>query len=126
MPAFAFVSLFFLVPADLPPLGDRDALPSREVAYACMADAARFRRLAEHQLHYGPCHERAFWYATVQEAAYLYHCWDWLHAAQGGEGRDERYWRQSLATLRDLIGPDNYHAGAMPPPVPVWRFGGPP
>lgn len=34
----------------------------------------------------------------------------------------ERVRRQKLGELRDLIGRKDYHAGRMPPPVPLWRY----
>jgi hypothetical protein len=30
--------------------------------------------------------------------------------------------RQSLMQLRDLVGPEAFYSGQLPPHVPVWRF----
>lgn len=67
-------------------------------------------------------HRREEWMEATQETDYLYCCWDWLHAAQRGEGRDAWYWMKSFRRVRQLIGEDAYQRGVMPPAVPVWRF----
>jgi hypothetical protein len=43
------------------------------------------------------------------------------------DARSECYYvtarRQALQSLRTTLGPDAYYRGALPPHVPVWRFG---
>lgn len=105
-----------------PPLYDRERFPPAQVA----ADALRFNRAYRRHVEvrrWTFLHQREYWDTVLAEIDYLYHCWDWLHAAQRGEGRDEIYWRYSLKRLRGLIGEDAYNEGSMPPPVPLWRFG---
>ena len=107
-------------PAD-PPVCDRDRFPRREAAYQAM----QFNRAYRHHIEarrWTYLHQREYWDQVLAETDYLFQCWDWLHAAQGGEGRDETYWRYSLKRLQSLLGDDIYLAGDMPPPVPVWRF----
>lgn len=62
------------------------------------------------------------WCEAKRDARWCYDCWDWLQAAQGGEGRGKDYWLYSLRRLRQLIGDEAYFAGRMPPPAPLWRF----
>jgi hypothetical protein len=109
------------LPAGDPPLAERDRFPPRHEA----ADALRLNRTYRQQVEcwrWTYSHQRDYWEAVLHETDYLYHCWDWLHAAQGGEGRDEPYWRHSLTELRALLGESAFQAGSMPPPVPLWRF----
>lgn len=104
-----------------PPLSDRERFPPRAVACQAMEFNRAYRRHVEgRQLL--ELHHWWYWQEVLRETDYLFHCWDWLHAAQGGEGRDEEYWRRSLRRLRELVGDEAYFQGAMPPPVPVWRF----
>lgn len=116
---FLLVALLGL-PTD-PPLYDRGRFPPREVAYEAMVLNRAYRRHVETR-RWTSLHERDYWATVLQETDYLFHCWDWLHAAQGGEGRDQQYWQYALKRLRDLLGEDAYHAGQMPPAVPLWRF----
>lgn len=116
---FPLIFLAFL-PQD-PPLSDRDRFPPRHVAFQAM----RFNRAyydyvkARQGLEF---HRWGEWQEIVDETDALFSAWDWLHAAQEGEGRNEEYWRLSLRRVRERIGCAAYHAGQMPPPVPIWRF----
>lgn len=104
-----------------PPLADRNRFPPQPVAAGAMQLNRAYRKQVE-RWRWSQLHQQEYWDQVLQETDYLYHCWDWLHAAQGGEGRDDAYWRYSLHRLRDLVGEPAYQAGAMPPPVPIWRF----
>lgn len=73
--------------------------------------------------------DEATWRQARTEAQWCFNCWDWAGAAQGNEGdrtttdgRVAGYRRFSLDKLRELLGDDDYFAGRMPPPVPLWRF----
>jgi hypothetical protein len=58
---------------------------------------------------------------ALAETDRLYNCWDTLREAR----RDYYYItlrRQALKRLRELVGPDAYYSGVMPPSVPLWRF----
>jgi hypothetical protein len=104
-----------------PPLADRHRFPSRDVASRAMQFNRTYRRHVELRQMW-ELHRWWYWQEVRNETDYVYRCWDYLHAAQGGEGGDESYWRRSLMRLRDLIGDEAYYLGAMPPPAPVWRF----
>ena len=109
-----------LLSAD-PPLSDRERFPPKEAAKQAM----EFNRAYRLHLQSRQCLELHRWWdyqEAITETDYLFHAWDWLNAAQGGEGRGEDYWRLSLSRLKELIGDEAYHAGIMPPNVPMWRF----
>ena len=104
-----------------PSLMERVRFPPREIACEAMKFNRAYRRHVEERQAL-ELHHWWYWQEVIGETDYLYHCWDWLHAAQGGEGRDEDYWRRSLQRLHELLGDDAYFQGVMPPPAPLWRF----
>ncbi len=110
----------FMAPGG-PDLNDRDRFPPREISRQAMQFNRAYRLHAQSR-QMMELHNWQYWQEVITETDYLYHCWDWLHAAQGGEGRDETYWTASLKRLKELIGEDAYNAGTMPPNVPVNRF----
>jgi len=59
--------------------------------------------------------------AALQDTNRLYRIWDTLRDA-----RCDYYYvtvrRQALQRLRDLIGPEAYYCGELPPSVPLWQF----
>lgn len=112
----------YLLVCPEPPLTDRDRFPPREIARSALQFNRAYRLHVQGRQMFEQ-HNWWYWQEVITETDYLFHCWDWLHAAQGGEGRDENYWRASLRRLRELIGDENYSAGVMPPNVPMWRFG---
>lgn len=57
------------------------------------------------------------------EAARHRDAWGCLVSAQGGDDHDYCGADWFLEQLRDQIGPEDYLAGRMPPPVPLARFG---
>lgn len=58
---------------------------------------------------------------AIEECDTLYHIWDLARDAS-----TTYYYntirRESLNTLRDMIGPENYYRGRMPPPYPYWHI----
>lgn len=104
----------------VPLAADADRLPDKGTA----ADLIRFNRAylkhLEARLHYEQ--DRAdLIREAMAETDWLYRAWD---AAR--DSRCDFYYvtvrRQALKKLRDMIGPDAYAAGEMPPHVPTWRF----
>lgn len=57
----------------------------------------------------------------MEDAAYCRKAWELCREAQN-VNRNDDVRRKDLADLRELIGRQNFAAGRMPPPVPVWRF----
>lgn len=121
----AILMAALLAPLDAtPPLSDRDRFPPREVVRQAMQFNQAFAAhcLLQMQFYQSDKDRWGYWAQAYSETRYLFHCYDWLHAAQGGEGRDETYWRTSLCHLREMIGRDMYSAGTMPPCVPFRYF----
>jgi hypothetical protein len=108
----------------LPPLSDRDRFPPREICRQAMQFNRAYKaHLTAHMAWYCGDSDRSQWFIdALAETDQFFYVWDWCHAAQGGEARDETYWREALQRVRDSIGHGAYGAGQMPPPVPVWRF----
>lgn len=63
-----------------------------------------------------------YWQARRAEARWCFDVWDWCGACAGCEGMEEHRRVLALRHLRDLLGDEDYEAGRLPPPVPVWRF----
>ena len=60
------------------------------------------------------------WLAWQDDACYRVQVWE---AAIEARLYSERYTRRHrLDDLRELLGPEAYYQGALPPPVPLWRF----
>lgn len=105
---------------DAPPLLECQRFPDR----AAVSDLLAFNR--GYKQHIDSCQsvDLVNWWElreAVQEADRLYVIWDTVRDA-----RCEYYYvtvrRQALKRLRELIGDEAYHAGRLPPYVPVWRF----
>ena len=121
MNPLVFVMLSCMVQDPVPALWERDRFPSREMCREAMA----FNRAFVHHLEGKMLIEEWRWEyyrEAIQETNKFFHCYDWLHAAQGGEGRDEQYWRHSLWVLREHIDWEAFYAGTMPPTVPFRYF----
>lgn len=120
--SLAILSFVLSQPAEIEPI---ESLQSRFVPREAAFEAIKFNRAYRLHLQGRQAMElHNFW--EIQEALtetdYLFHCWDWLHAAQRGEGREEPYWRESFKRLKELIGDEAFNAGQMPPNVPLNRF----
>jgi hypothetical protein len=119
--ALALLSFTFALPQEQPIEVLQYRFPSKEVA----EEAMKFNRAYRLHLQTRQTMElHNFWeiQEAIAETDYLYHCWDWLNASQGGEGRDENYWKTAFERLRELIGDEAFYLGRMPPNVPYQRF----
>jgi hypothetical protein len=105
---------------DAPPLADARRFPDR----ARVADLLRFNRAYRQGLDARQVVDldRAdFLKDAVREADELYRIWDLVREA----GCDIYYIpvrRAALKRLREGLGEAAYHAGDLPPHVPLWRF----
>jgi hypothetical protein len=106
--------------ADAPALSDGLRFPERAV----VSDLLAFNRAYRQHVDSRQAVETVHWWElreAVQEADRLYHIWDTVRDA-----RCEYYYvtvrRQALKRLQEMIGPEAYYAGQLPPYVPVWRF----
>jgi hypothetical protein len=106
--------------ADAPRLADSFRFPDRRL----VNELVRFNRAYRKHLE-----TRQVWESdraevirvVVLETDRLYRVWDAVRDA-----RCDFYYvtvrRQALKRLQDLLGPDAYAAGELPPYVPEWRF----
>lgn len=103
-----------------PPANDALRFPERSVVNELLAFNRAYRQHLDLRLPF----ESARWEQlreVVQETDHLYLVWDTIRDA-----RCDYYYvtvrRQALQKLRDLLGPEAYYSGRMPPYVPLWRF----
>lgn len=108
--------------ADAPPLTDSVRFPDRTAINDLLAFNRAYRQNIDGRR---PLVLSRWWelHAALEETDHLYHIWDTARDA-----RCDYYYvtvrRHALKKLRDLIGPEAYYAGQMPPYVPTWRFQG--
>ncbi len=105
---------------DAPPLSDSHRFPDRTAINELLAVNRTFRQNIDVRQ---PGEPSRWWelHSVLQETDNLYHVWDTVRDA-----RCEYYYvtvrRQALQRLRDLLGPQAYYQGNLPPHVPMWRF----
>jgi len=105
---------------DAPPLNDGLRFPERSFVSDQLAFNRAYRQHLDNRLAVEPVR---WWdlHEAIQETDRLYQVWDAVRDA-----RCDYYYvtvrRQALKRLRDMIGPQAYFAGTLPPHVPVWRF----
>ena len=122
MPAFGLLLAALSVPAPVS-LADADRFPSGAECQAAEDFARLHLRWLEVQAAWSQSGEEdAYWRECVAEARWCFDCWDAVGAGAANERPDAAYRLQWLARLRELIGDEDYFAGRLPPPVPVWRF----
>jgi hypothetical protein len=106
--------------ADAPSLYDCIRLPEKALAVECLSFNRAYRRAIEKRLPL-EMDQTAALKEILRETDELYKIWDAVRDA-----RCEIYYiavrRQALKQLRDLIGPEAYYSGQLPPHVPLWRF----
>lgn len=116
---FCALSLLMPVFDDRPLLTDLGNLPSETAAMAAVEEADRYL------LH---LQARGATLLHSQDAEWCREAWRMLREVRGCvrmplvDSWAETHGRSILAQLREHLGPDNYYAGNMPPPVPLWRF----
>lgn len=105
---------------DAPRVEDASRLPSREHAN----ELIRFNRCYLESLEVRAALELdrvESIRVVIAEVNECYRAWDLIRDA-----KCEFYYvtvrRQAMKRLRDMIGPDAYSAGHLPPHVPLWRF----
>lgn len=105
---------------DAPMLAECQRFPGYPLIVEMIAANRQFRaelgqRLAIDLVHQGPILE------AIEQTEQLYRIWSEAKDVQG-----EHYYvtvrRQSLRTLRGIIGPEAFYAGTMPPPLPLWAI----
>lgn len=104
-----------------PPEADLYRFPPFEVARPAWRQAWDYADGLARQSHPSLMSEREWPPDDLRaDAAWCLACWaalDWAHCHACS--RERRQW---LARLRKRLGDDDYYAGRMPPPVPLWRL----
>ena len=106
--------------ADAPPLADCLRFPDRALINELLSFNRAYRQHLDSRqaLDAGSRWELQ---EALQETDRLYQIWDSVRDA-----RCDYYYvtvrRQALKQLREVVGPQDYYAGNLPPHVPVWRF----
>ena len=104
--------------AGTPPSSDSARFPPVWVCDQAQDAASSYRdHLTAQQLFFSS--QAGRWLPLLREADQLAHVWAAARWAQTG---GVAYRRRALAALRDRLGPAQYAAGELPPPVPVWRL----
>jgi hypothetical protein len=106
--------------ANAPPISDALWLPSPAVAQECRRFNLSYQRCLELRRqvalhHQDQCSD------ALREAQFLGDVWRRVETATSPTNS----WvcrRRALQELRDLLGPEAYYTGRLPPCVPVWRF----
>jgi hypothetical protein len=105
---------------DAPLLEECRRFPERALVNEMMAFNRAYRSDLVSRLALDSIHEDEL-RAALAETDHLYRVWDAVRDA-----RCDYYYitvrRQALQQLRDLIGPQAYYSGDLPPYVPLWRF----
>jgi hypothetical protein len=103
-----------------PRLEECSRFPERSLVNEMMAFNRAYRSDLVARLALDTIHEDEL-RAALAETDHLYRIWDAIRDA-----RCDYYYitvrRQALQQLRDLIGPEAYYSGNLPPHVPLWRF----
>jgi hypothetical protein len=105
---------------DAPKLADAQRFPDRGTVNDLLAFNRAYRRFLDArqplEQDRAVCLRNA-----LKETDWLYQVWDSVRDA-----RCEYYYitvrRQALKRLRQMVGPEAYTAGELPPYVPLWRF----
>jgi hypothetical protein len=105
---------------DAPALAEADRFPTKEVANEMLALNRAYRQELTLRLEIDTVHREELQVA-LWETDQLYQVWDAVRDARS------RYCfvfvrRQALKRLRELLGPEAFCVGQLPPCVPVWRF----
>lgn len=106
--------------AGAPLLGESGRFPERKLVNDFLAVNRSYRNDLSARLAIDLVNMEELRTAIV-ETDRLYQAWDTVRDA-----RCDYYYvtvrRQALQLLRDLIGPEAFYSGHMPPNVPVWHF----
>jgi len=106
--------------AEAPKIIDSGRLPGKEMINECIRFNRAFRKNLEMRMTWEA--DRADMIREViNENERLYRMWDAIRDAKS----DLHYVtvrRQALMRLRDMIGPEAFNQGELPPYVPDWRF----
>ena len=104
----------------VPLIGDSNRFPERFAVTEMLAFNRALRKHIDDRQHLEP-DRGASYREALRETDKLYQFWDAVRDA-----RCDFYYvttrRYALKKTRDLIGPEAYYSGNLPPYVPTWRF----
>ena len=102
-------------------LGELERFPPESECLRMMDFANAHRAWLGSQAAFVPPWRHGEWYEWEAEAEYAWRAWDFLlWARRESSSRHARVtW---LAELKKMLRPEDWAAGRMPPPAPVWRF----
>ena len=106
--------------ASAPYLDEGQRFPDRKLINDLLAMNRAFRNQLSSRLSVDLVHAEELRSAIIQTDQ-LYQVWDTVR-----DGRCDYYYvtvrRQAFALLRDLVGPESFYNGQLPPHLPVWLF----
>ena len=106
--------------ASAPYLEEGQRFPDRKLINDLLAMNRAFRNQLSSRLSVDLVHAEELRSAIIQTDQ-LYQVWDTVR-----DGRCDYYYvtvrRQAFALLRDLVGPESFYNGQLPPHLPVWLF----
>jgi hypothetical protein len=105
---------------DAPKVGESDRLPSRQAVNDNIRFNRAYRKNLETRLLWEPDRANVIGEA-IRETEKLYKLWDAMRDAKC----DYHYVtvrRLALKKLKEMVGPEIYFTGELPPYVPDWRF----
>ena len=106
--------------ANAPPADDGWRFPGREVITQMLAANRTYRQHLEARQAVELSHTWSL-KTVLQETDELYTIWDMLRDTRS-DHQQVTARRLSLKKLRELIGPEAYYSGTLPPNLPLWRF----
>ena len=105
---------------NFPPTSDVQRFPNQEICQNNMAFNREYLKYLEAESLLRTW--QFDWYQNaISETQQLYHIWEAMNYIQS-DGYFVAGKRQALQDLKDKLGDAAYHAGWVPPCVPVWRF----
>ena len=105
---------------DAPNVNESDRLPSRQLVNDCIRFNRAYRKNLETRLLWESDRANVIEEA-IRETEKLYKVWDSIRDAKC-EFHYITVRRLALKKLKDVLGPELYSTGDMPPYVPEWRF----
>jgi hypothetical protein len=105
---------------DAPALAECKRFPARELAGDLLAFNRAYRDSLANRLSLDAVHAEEL-RAALAETDQLYRIWDTVRDARC-EYYYVTYRRQALQQLRQLVGPQAFYSGQLPPHVPLWRI----
>jgi len=102
-----------------PLLGECERFPHRELAEQYLIVNRSYREDLKARIELERANQENL--QALHEAEFLFRVWDAVRNSRCAYYTVPAR-RQYLRELRDLVGPEAFYSGRLPPPVPVWRL----